>query len=76
MCAFLLAQFRRDTRSSYLFPFASLGSAVAFMLLVIWEAHPATQDWLKEAYTTALQVVGGGRNRYRISGGSWLASPP
>jgi hypothetical protein len=57
-CAFLLAKFRRDRRSSYLFPFASLGSAVAFLLLVIREARPATPAVLKEAYTTSFQTVG------------------
>jgi uncharacterized protein (TIGR03382 family) len=72
-CAFLLAQFRRDTRSSYLFPFASLGSAVVFMMLVIREAHPATPLWLKEAYTTGLQVVGVGAVATALMAGvGWL----
>lgn len=59
-CTYLLARFQRERPSSYVFPLASLGSAAVFILLVIWEAHPATPSALKQAYTTALQIIGVG----------------
>ena len=59
-CTYLLSRFQRERPVSYVFPLSSLGSAVGFMLLVIWEAHPATPTALKQAYTTLLQIIGVG----------------